>query len=199
MIKMDKHIRKHVVEDLLPLHQEGLLSEETTKWIEQQLKENAELKKLAQSLQVPLEKEEIPTTSESDRDKMFKKINRKLSLYQIVFVALSFIIAIQTSLLNESFGFILWYTVLGILVYLFYSDMKIVFFISFIPIFIWSCVDGMSSYMEGHITEDISLFTYALQVLQMAVMTSGIHYVFALIGSVIGLLIQKLRNKGATT
>ncbi|MFC4560018.1 hypothetical protein ACFO3D_17795 [Virgibacillus kekensis] len=192
---MDKQVRKHVVEDLLPLYQEGLLSEETTKWIEEQLEENDELGKLAQTLQMPLEKEEIPETTETDRDKMFKKINRKLSLYQIIFVALSFVIAIQTSLLNDSSGFILWYTVLGILVYLFYSDMKIIFYFSFIPIFIWSCVDGISDYMAGHIDENVSLIAYAVQVGQMAVMTSVIHYVFALIGSIIGLLIRKLKNK----
>ncbi|MFD2042693.1 hypothetical protein ACFSTA_00055 [Ornithinibacillus salinisoli] len=190
---MDKHVR-HIVEDLLPLYEEGLLSNETTKWVEEQIEENGELQKLAQRLQNPLEKEEVPNTSEGSRDKMFKKINRRLSLYQIIFVALSFLLAIQTSLLNDSFGFILWYTVLGIVSYLFYSDMKMVFLLSFIPIFIWSVVDGISDYLAGHIAMDASLFMYGFDVLQMAIFVSVIHYLFALVGSVIGLLIKKLRR-----
>ncbi len=123
---MDKHVG-HIVEDLLPLYQEGLLSDATKEWIEEQMEKNEELQKLAKVLQNPLEKEEIPETSESDRDKMFKKINRRLSLYQIIFVGLSFLLAIKTALINDSFGFILWYTILGLLIYLFYSDMKMVF------------------------------------------------------------------------
>lgn len=191
MIKMDKHIR-YIVEDLLPLYQEGLLSDETTQWIEEQIKENTELQKLQQKLQNPIEKEEIPKTSEIERDKMFKRINRRLSLYQIIFVALSFLLAIQTSLLNDSYGFILWYTVLGLLVYLFYSDMKIVFLFSFIPIFIWSVVEGISDYFDSHMDADISVFAFGFDLLQMALVVSTMHYLFALIGSVIGLFIKKV-------
>lgn len=188
---MDKHIR-YIVEDLLPLYQEGLLSDETTQWIEEQIKENTELQKLQQKLQNPIEKEEIPKTSEIERDKMFKRINRRLSLYQIIFVALSFLLAIQTSLLNDSYGFILWYTVLGLLVYLFYSDMKIVFLFSFIPIFIWSVVEGISDYFDSHMDADISVFAFGFDLLQMALVVSTMHYLFALIGSVIGLFIKKV-------
>ncbi|GAA0488523.1 hypothetical protein GCM10008986_12820 [Salinibacillus aidingensis] len=191
---MDNDVR-HIVIDLLPFYQEGLLSKETTEWLEKQMEENEEYRKLAQTIQNPLEKEEIPTTTEIERDKVFKKIHRKLSLYQIIFVALSFLLAIQTSLLNDSYEFILWYTLLGFLVYLFYSDMKMSFYFSFIPIFIWSIVEGISDYMEGHIDPQVSLFTYGFDIFQMAILVSIIHYVFALIGSVIGLLTRKLRAK----
>ncbi len=194
MIKMDKHVG-HIVEDLLPLYQEGLLSDATKEWIEEQMEKNEELQKLAKVLQNPLEKEEIPETSESDRDKMFKKINRRLSLYQIIFVGLSFLLAIKTALINDSFGFILWYTVLGLLIYLFYSDMKMVFLFSFIPIFIWSVIEGISAYLAGQIDAEFSMLMYGFDVLQASVMVSAIHYLFALIGSVIGLLFKKLKKK----
>ncbi len=66
---------------------------------------------------------------------MFKQIHRKLSMYQMIFIGVSFLLAVQTSLLNESLGFILWYTVLGLLSYLFYKDVKLVFLIAFVPTF----------------------------------------------------------------
>lgn len=195
MIEMDKYIR-HIVEDLLPLYQEGLLSNETKEWLEKQIAENEEFQTLVLNLQTPIIKEEIETTETLDmkREKMFKKIHRRLAFYQIIFVAISFLFAIQTSLLNESFGFILSYTVLGLLVYLFYSDMKIVFFISFIPIFLWVLVEGISSFLAGPIDENVSTITYGFRVLQTAIVNSVLHYLFAFIGSIIGLLIKKLRG-----
>jgi type IV secretory pathway TrbD component len=185
---MNKHV-EHIVLDLLPLYQEGLLSDETTEWLEKQLQENNELKQLAEKMDTPLEKEQVPIQPKSERDKMFKKINRKLAIFQIVFIAISFILAMQTSLLNGSFGFILWYTVLGTIVYLFYSDMKMVFLLSFIPIFIWSIVNNISNYMNGYVD------TFDFKDLLGIVSVSTIHFLFALIGSVIGLIIMKLKEK----
>ncbi|WP_262421798.1 zf-HC2 domain-containing protein [Bacillus aquiflavi] len=122
-----------IVEDLLPLYSEGLLSVETTKWLEEHLEQCEHCKELAALSKDSIVKE--PVESTVDQKKMFKQINRKLSLYQIIFVTLSFIFAIQTSLLNESFGFILSYTILGLITYLFYKDMKNDFFNCFYTYF----------------------------------------------------------------
>ncbi|MHA6250442.1 hypothetical protein [Oceanobacillus sp. CAU 1775] len=188
---MDKHVQ-HIVEDLLPLYQEGLLSDETTKWLENQLENNADWKKLAQGLEEPLEKEGIPHFPEAEQDKMFKKINRKLTIYQFIFIAISLVLAFQTAIWNDSFGFIFWYTVLGFVIYLFYSSMKIVFLFSFVPIFIWSVIVGFSDYEA---IPEVSMFALGFEVFQMAIMVAVIHYLFAVIGSVIGFIIKKLTNK----
>lgn len=64
---------RYIIRDLLPLYREGLLSEETAKWFEEQVKNNPEYKKLA--TETPLPK---------------KIIDHRLSLYQILFTAISF-------------------------------------------------------------------------------------------------------------
>lgn len=192
MIKMDKHIQ-YIVEDLLPLYQEGLLSDETKAWLETQLESNPEWQTLAKGLEEPFEKEAVPVITVTEQDKMFKKINRKLAFYQVIFVVISLILAFQTSIWNDSFGFILWYTVLGFVIYLFYSKMKIVFLFSFVPIFIWSMIEGFSDYAA---VPEMSTFARGFEVFQMAIMTSVIHYIFAFIGSLIGLIIKKLNHKG---
>lgn len=199
MVKMDKHTVRHIVEDLLPLYKEGLVSDETKKWIEEQLKRDESLQKMAQTLDTPLEKEEIPITEEGNQDRVFKKIQRRLTLYQIIFIAISFLLALRSSLLNNSFGFILWYAVLGALIYLFYSDMKIVFYLSFIPIFFWSIVSGISDYFTGNLIEGVSFFDNVGNSLYASIFVSIIHYIFALLGSVIGLLIKKLFKKENTS
>lgn len=189
---MSNHTRS-IIEDLLPLYHEGLLSEETTKWFEEQVSQNEEYQKLVDRTGEPLLKEEIEPTIE--HEKMMKSIHRKLALYQIIFVGLSFFLAIRTSLLNDSFGFILWYAVLGVLTYMFYKDMKIVFYISFIPIFIWSFGSNIIDFTSGMIT-DTSFAEFILSSIPGSIFLSVIHYVFALIGSIIGLLILKLKERG---
>ncbi|MEI2401072.1 hypothetical protein, partial [Paenibacillus phytohabitans] len=127
-------------------------------------------------------------------DKMITNIKRRLALYQLIFVGLSFFLAIQTSMLNDSFGFILWYTVLGLLTYLFYKDMKIVFYISFIPIFIWSISGNISDYMSGDIVGAVSFGPFLLQSIIGSILVTLLHYVFAFIGSMIGFLYIKIRT-----
>ncbi|MEH7226545.1 hypothetical protein V7112_22345 [Bacillus sp. JJ1566] len=188
---MDKR-KQAIIEDLLPLYNEGLLSAETTTWLEEQIQDNKELQKLVDQATTPLEKEEIASPVQHDR--MITTIKRRLSLYQLIFVGLSFFLAIQTSMLNESFGFILWYAVLGLLTYLFYKDMKIVFYISFIPIFIWSISGNISDYMNGDIGSTVSFGQFLLHSVIGSILVTLIHYLFAFIGSIIGFLYIKIRN-----
>lgn len=183
-----------IIEDLLPLYNEGLLSEETTKWFEKQVQQNPAYQKLIDASQRPLPKQEI--RSPIDQEQMMKKIHRKLSIYQMIFVALSFFLAINTSLLNESFGFILWYAVLGMISYIFYKDMKMVFFISFIPIFVWSIGGSLADLFAGNKLAEISLGEYLLGSLSGAFLIAVIHYLFAFIGSLVGRFIYKLKEKG---
>src|SRR5690606_40727149 len=62
----------------------------------------------------------------------------KLAIYQMVFVGLSLILAMTTSLVNGGFHFILTYPILGLVTFLFYKDIKLVFYLATIPLFIWS-------------------------------------------------------------
>ncbi|MCR2821191.1 zf-HC2 domain-containing protein [Lederbergia panacisoli] len=174
-----------IVEDLLPLYNEGLLQDETTEWVEAHLEHCESCRELALLSKEPIEKENIHSTIDSEN--MIKKINLKLSIYQIIFIAISFIFAIKTSLLHESFGFILTYPILGLITYLFYRRFLIVAVIAFLPNFIWSLIDIASG---APITFDAIIGSIFL---------AAIHLIFALVGSIIGLLILKLRERGPTT
>lgn len=189
---MDKPVRS-IIEDLLPLYHEGLLSEETTRWLEEQVKKDKELQALVAQTSRPLQNEEIESTV--DHEQMIRKIKRKLSVYQLIFMAISFFLAIKTSMLNESFGFVLWYAVLGVLGYLFYKDMKIVFLISFIPIFIWSVGINIGDYLEGHVP-GMTFPSYLISSFMGSLMIALIHFLFAFIGCIIGFLILKIKEEG---
>lgn len=178
-----------IAEDLLPLYNEGLLQDETDSWLEEHLKNCRQCSELADLSKEPLEKEIIDPTV--DHDKMMGKIKLKLSIYQIIFVGISFFFAIKTSLLNESFGFILSYAVLGFITYLFYKSFWIVSAIAFLPVFLWSIVNSISDFSSGAITKSQLLLG-----IPGAALLAAIHLLFAILGCVIGLLIIKLRERG---
>ncbi|MFE4573307.1 anti-sigma factor [Paenibacillus chitinolyticus] len=189
----DKNTVRHIIEDLLPLYEEGLLSEETARWLEAQTAGDADYEKLVRLSAQSLPKPELPEPAE-DYAKMMARINRKLSLYQLLFMAISFVLAIRASLLNESFGFVLWYAVLGFVTYLFYKQMKIVFFLSFAPVFLWSIGDSIYEIVNGSGDGGMGMFVFS-PVLAAVVMAS-IHCLFAFIGSLMGLLVVKIRKTG---
>jgi hypothetical protein len=43
---MDRNVTRSIIEDLLPLYSEGLLREETVRWLEQQARDNPEYQQL---------------------------------------------------------------------------------------------------------------------------------------------------------
>lgn len=186
---MMKDKERIIFKDLLPLYHEGLLSKETAEWIEEAAENDEELHRLLKMTEAELPKEHIESSVHESQ--MFKKINRKLSLYQLMFTAISFFLAIHTSLLNESFGFILWYAVLGLAVYLFYRDIKLVILLSFAPIFIW----GMGDILAGWDTADgTGVVEHLLYAVFGAFMLAAIHCFFAAAGMMIGWLFLKLKE-----
>ncbi|SEG57302.1 hypothetical protein [Paenibacillus sp. UNC499MF] len=189
----DKNTVRHIIEDLLPLYEEGLLSEETAKWLEAQTAGDPDYARLVRLSGQSLLKPELPEPAE-DYAKMMAKINRKLSFYQLLFMAISFVLAIRTSLLNESFGFVLWYAVLGFVTYLFYKQIKIVLFLSFAPVFLWSLGDSIYSAVNGSGDGGVGMLVFVPIV--GAVLTAFIHSLFAFIGSLMGLLVLKIRKTG---
>ncbi|MEG2289324.1 MAG: zf-HC2 domain-containing protein [Clostridium sp.] len=186
----------YIVMDLLPLYTENLLSEETTTWVKNHLDICTECRKLYEYSSEEIIK--IPVENSMDKDLMFKNINRKLSIYQIIFVAISFFFAINTSLLNESFGFLLWYPVLGIVTYLFYKDMQIIFLLSFIPIFLWTLPTMILDFiLNGYIGSYLSptFIKFVIGSIFSSFMISFVYFIFAFIGGMIGFLILKLKTK----
>ncbi|HLU23876.1 MAG TPA: zf-HC2 domain-containing protein [Bacillaceae bacterium] len=176
-----------IAEDLLPLYNEGLLQDETVEWLESHLATCENCRELAEISKEPVAKEKIESTI--DNEKMFTKIKLRLSIYQIIIVAISFIFAIKTSMLNNSLEFILSYTVLGVITYLFYKSFWIVGAITFLPLFIWSLVDSFINYFNGHIN-----FNQLILGFPGAFFIGAIHLIFAFIGSLVGLLILKLKE-----
>ncbi|MEC1241472.1 hypothetical protein P9B40_19170 [Bacillus paralicheniformis] len=184
-----KDKERSVFNDLLPLYHEGLLSKESAEWIEEAAENDEELQRLLEMTEAELPKEHIESSVHESQ--MFKRINRKLSLYQLMFTAISFFLAIHTSLLNESFGFILWYAVLGLAVYLFYRDMKLVILLSFAPIFIWGIGDILAGWDAADGTGVVEHLLYAVF---GAFMLAVIHCFFAAAGMMIGWLFLKLKE-----
>lgn len=185
-----------IMEDLLPLYNEGLVQDDTATWIEAHLMTCSNCAKLAKDSVAPVETQTI--RSPVNHEKMMAKITLKLSFYQVIFVGLSFFFAMQTAILNDSFGFILFYTILGIIMYLFYKRMSIIFLIAFTPIFIWSL---------GSLIPDIMSMSDSLSTRMGMILTHGvfssivlalIHYAFALAGAIIGLFILKIRESDLT-
>lgn len=172
-------IRCSIVEDLLPLYNEGLLQDETNDYVEKHLKSCTDCAELGKLSTEPVMEDAVPP-SPINHEKMMSKITLRLSLYQIIFVGLSFFLAIRTALLNDSFGFILSYTILGLLTYLFYKNIKIVIVITFLPIFLWS--------IGTTFTETSFEYIYG------SMIVAGLHLLFALIGAVIGWLILQLKE-----
>ncbi|GIP38455.1 hypothetical protein J31TS4_17350 [Paenibacillus sp. J31TS4] len=192
---MDNKTQRHIVEDLLPLYVEGLLSEETARWVEEQARDDEQLAELLQTARQPLPSEPVP--EQPDYETMMKRIKRRLSLYQMLFTAISFYLAMRASLLNESFGFIGWYCLFGAVTYLFYKDSKLVFLLAFVPIFLWSLGDTLSDMGKGE-TIYGGIAAGFLPAMAGAALTAALHYGFALAGNAMGWLIVKIRKGGGT-
>lgn len=118
------------------------------------------------------------------------KFYRKLSIYQLILMAISFFAAISTSLMGNSFGFVLWYAVLGGITYSFYRDVKLVLLIAFTPIFLWQFGDMLYDWIKGDIADTGGL-AYIGMAFAGAFITACLHTVFALVGTAIGWLIGK--------
>lgn len=181
-----------IVEDLLPLYSEGLLSAETEKWVKNHLESCSHCSNLEQKTGEPMTEEAI--ASPIQHEKMMSNITLKLTFYQMIFIGISFFLALKTALLNDSFGFILSYTVLGFVTYLFYKSFKLTIVIAFLPIFAWSLSTTIPISENDLGNSSTHLFTLFSQTLAGSMIIAGIHLGFALIGALIGLLSLKLKE-----
>jgi len=184
----------YIVEDLLPLYHDDLLQEESREWLEEHVSHCQKCKNLMRISKQPIVKEVIEP--ELDYEKMIKKNNFKISLYQILFLGISFFLAIRSTILMEDFSFVLYYTILGFVTYLFYKRYVTVMLISFMPIFLYqigSLLLEINSVLE-HL--DSSLGEFLRDILLGSFIFAGIPLLFALIGATIGLFTLKLFEGG---
>ncbi len=158
---MDRNVTRSIIEDLLPLYSEGLLREETVRWLEQQARDNPEYQHLL---------EQGGTASGADAEcggglrgddaqHPAQAVGHAVHL-----VAVSFFMAISTSMMGGSFGFILWYAVLGGVTFLFYRDVRLVLLVALVPIFVWVFADAMQAWVQGSV-EGIGFFGFLLTAL----------------------------------
>lgn len=188
----------HLVEDLWPLYEEGLVQQETKVWLEQHLEQCEHCQQLHDGEIAMIA---IPSHT-LQAEKTIANATLKLHIYQLLFVVLSFIFAMNTSLfVNQGFQFILSYFVLGAVVYYFYKTWLLTVVIAFVPTFIWSFYDMVMSYgslanwwqqVEEH---DYSIWRALYDYTTMGLFTGGIHTLFALFGIVFVMLIRAAFKK----
>lgn len=192
--------RCKIVEDLLPLYEEGLVQVETAQWIEQHVASCASCSSLTNIEILAPE----PIRPEMAAEKTIAKTKRKLALYQILFVALSFMFAMSTSIFTEKgFGFILSYFLLGAVIYGFYRSWLFTIVLSLVPIFIWTIFDTILTYSSVSAWWNESLQYYStigviIQLLFGGLFTAAIHTIFALLGAAFVALIQKAFQEEAS-
>jgi len=175
-----------IVQDLLPLYEEDLLQLGTKQFVEEHLKSCQECRQIAQQSQIPLP---VEVERGGGSKKMIRNITLKLTTIQIFFIAIAFILAMGTTVLNDNSGFILTYALLGAVTYLFYRSILIAVLLAGIPNFIWNCLLHMTGWF-GNIYAD-SFFEGFLIALTAVI----VHLIFTFIGIVIGFCILKIREE----
>ena len=191
-----------IVEDLLPLYEENLVQPETKKWIEQHLADCPTCQKLTSNVIEALPQLAPPKKSATA---MMQHAQLKLTVYQLLFVILSFAFAMNTSLLNESFAFILSYFILGAVTFYFYRHVLLTLLLAFLPIFIWSIyatIQSFGSYSKWY-AESMAYYSSTLSLMMNTVLGSAftalIHTLFTILGIIVVKLLIQAFKKEATT
>lgn len=158
-----------IVEDLLPLYHKRTLQTDSALFIEQHIAACERCQQLTAARQK-------------------RPIQRTLAFFHLVFIVLSFMFAINSSLLGNNLHFIVSYAIFGCLTYLFYKNSWIVFAISFTPVFVWATIDNFYNplYITHSSASDIG------ELLIGAVFIAILHTIFALLGSAIAIILRKL-------
>lgn len=178
--------RCSVTQDLLPLYEEELLQLSTQRFVEEHLQSCQECRHIAEKSKIPLPAEIRPGGASK---KMIRNITVKLTTIQIFFVAIAFILAITTTVMNDNNGFILTYAILGAVTYLFYRSVLIAVLLAGVPNFIWNCLLYMTDWFGEFYATSFS------EALQITLTTLIIHLIFTFIGIAIGLCILKIREE----
>ena len=172
-----------ITQDLLPLYEEELLQPETKKFVDEHLQNCDECRGVAEQSQIPLAPIE---KSELSSKKMIRKITLRLTTIQVFFVAIAFILAMTTSVMNSSVGFVVTYPILGAITYLFYRSVVVSLLIAAIPTFLWSCLLYMTDLLANYYADSF------LEALGMALISLVIHMLFTIIGIAFGFCVRNI-------
>ncbi|QDQ00383.1 zf-HC2 domain-containing protein [Lysinibacillus fusiformis] len=162
-----------IVEDLLPLYKKQALQADTVNFIEQHVAYCEHCQQLTYSQPLPK-----PT---------ILPFKQTLSFFHVIFIVLSFMFALNSSLLGNHLGFVVSYALFGCLTYLFYKNSWIVFIISFIPVFVWAIVDNVMNQLYIAKTSLSDIGTLLLGATFIAIL----HTIFALLGSALAIILRK--------
>ncbi|MFJ7951500.1 zf-HC2 domain-containing protein [Lysinibacillus sp. NPDC096418] len=160
-----------IVEDLLALYLKRTLQNDTLHFIENHIASCERCQQLASAQPPPSQK---------------RPMKRTLTFFHLVFIVLSFMFALNSSLLGNNFSFIVSYAIFGCLTYLFYKNIWIVFVISFIPVFVWAIIDNL--YTPLYITH--TSFADIGALLVGASFIAILHTIFALLGSAMAIILR---------
>lgn len=179
-----------IFDDLLPLYADGLLKDETVRWMERQAASDPELRQLLEQAKKPLQAPKLAPEPAADYEAAMRSLRRRLSVLQLILVTLSFGMAIGTSLLGGSFGFIFWYAVLGAVMYLFYRDWRLVLLVSFVPIFLWLFGDAIFQWLRNGESgaaagTEMGAFRFLAAALGTSLLFAALHALFAFAGMAI--------------
>ena len=178
--------RCSVTQDLLPLYEEELLQLKTQRFVEEHLQSCQECRHIAEQSQIPLPAEVKPGGASK---KMLRNITLKLTTIQIFFIAIAFILAMSTTIMNDNSGFILTYAILGAVTYLFYQSVLIAVLLASVPNFIWNCLLYMTDWFGEFYAQSFS------EALLIALTALVVHLLLTFIGIIIGFCILKIREE----
>ena len=161
-----------IVEDLLPLYNKRALQAATTQFVEQHLANCEHCRQLGTANQ--LTNNHFP-------------MKRTISFFHIIFIVLSFMFAINSSLLGNQKSFVVSYAVFGCLTYFFYKNIWIVFTISFVPVFVWAIINN--------IINPLYIINYSFTEIGALLIGAGyialLHTIFALIGAAFAIILRR--------
>ena len=161
-----------IVEDLLPLYKTNGLQADTIDFIDQHLAGCNHCQQLA-------------TTKLSSNQNLSMKST--LTFFHLVFIVLSFMFALNSSLLGNHKSFVALYALFGCLTYLFYKNIWIVFAISSIPVFVWAIISNFSNplYIKNFSFIEISSLLVGASYIAL------LHTIFALLGSAFAIILRR--------
>ncbi|MBQ0140930.1 MAG: zf-HC2 domain-containing protein [Kurthia sp.] len=176
-----------IIQEILPLYEEDLLQQETKQFVNQHLQTCEVCRDIAKQSEVAL----IPANVKTDQSskKMIRNITLRLTTIQVIFVAIAFLLAMTTSVMNGSKGYILSYTLLGAVTFLFYRSGLVALLIAAIPTILWSCLLYMTDLIRNYYADS---FLESLGMVAIVVVT---QLFFTGMGIVIGFCIRKVMEE----
>jgi len=161
-----------IVEDLLPLYKKQALQATTVDFVEQHLANCEHCQQLA-------------TSKQSLGYHLLMK--RTITFFHLVFIVLSFMFAINSSLLGNQTSFAISYAIFGGLTYFFYKNIWIVFAISSIPVFVWAVINNINNslYVTHYSLTEIGTLLIGASYIAL------LHTIFALFGAAFAIMFRR--------